>query len=134
MDDWIFIFRGVERIVAVAIGGTAIYLGYRLFLSLPEQKDSDGRFLLPGGISIYLSRVGPGAFFALFGCVIVAISFAYSVNVDYSVRTSNGNQSLVRTDTHVDPNSGSEKTVSISSHGPPTSPSETTAHPRGHRD
>jgi hypothetical protein len=32
--------RVVERILAVVIGGLSIYLGYRLFIKLPEQKDS----------------------------------------------------------------------------------------------
>ena len=66
--------RYIERILAVAIGGLAIYLGYRLFLNMPEKTDSSGKVVLPGNISIYLSRVGPGAFFALFGACIVALS------------------------------------------------------------
>ena len=71
--------RGVERIVAVIIGGVAIYLGFRLFFSLPQDTDNEGRILLPGGISIYLSRLGPGTFFALFGIIVVTVSFVYPV-------------------------------------------------------
>jgi hypothetical protein len=37
--------------------------------------------VLPGGVSIWLSRVGPGIFFALFGAAIVAYSFASTVRV-----------------------------------------------------
>jgi hypothetical protein len=34
---------------------------------------------LPGGISVYLSRIGPGAFFALFGACLVGFSFHSTV-------------------------------------------------------
>ena len=64
-------FRALERILAVVIAGISIYLGYRLFLKLPDKTDSEGKFILPGNISIYISRVGPGVFFALFGAAIL---------------------------------------------------------------
>src|SRR5262249_16712957 len=41
--------------------------------------DSEGKVLLPGGISIYMTRIGPGAFFALFGAIVVAISFHQAI-------------------------------------------------------
>jgi hypothetical protein len=71
--------RASERILAVAIGGLSIYLGYRLLSDMPEHEKSTGKVILPGGISIYMSRVGPGAFFALFGAIVVALSLHYSV-------------------------------------------------------
>lgn len=69
--------RALERIIAVLIGGLAIYLGYQLFIHLPTQMNSEGKIVLPGDISVYLSRVGPGAFFALFGTIVVAASFYF---------------------------------------------------------
>lgn len=66
--------RSFERILDTVIGGISIYLGYRLFLKLPEKTDSQGKVVLPGNISIYLSRVGPGVFFALFGAAVIALS------------------------------------------------------------
>lgn len=75
------VLRGIERLVVVLVGGLSVYLGYRLFLSLPEQKDSEGRLNLPGDISIYFSRVGPGIFFALFGSLIVTASLYFSVTI-----------------------------------------------------
>jgi len=72
--------RFVERILAVAIGGIAIYLGYQLFLRVPELRDSQGRVSLPGGITIILSRVGPGIFFALFGAAVVAYALHEAVS------------------------------------------------------
>ena len=35
--------RVIERVLAVLFGGLSIYLGYRLFIKLPEQKDSEGK-------------------------------------------------------------------------------------------
>jgi hypothetical protein len=72
-------FRSIERIVAVAIGGVSIYLGYRLFIAVPLRRESEGKVVLPGDISIYLSKIGPGAFFALFGAIVVAVSFQQSI-------------------------------------------------------
>lgn len=74
--------RMMERLLAVITGGFSIYLGYRLFVSIPSQANGEGKFALPGGISIYLTRVGPGVFFALFGAIVVALSFHYSIKID----------------------------------------------------
>jgi hypothetical protein len=71
--------RGIERIIATIIGGFSMYLGYRLFLNLPNLKDNTGKVILPGGVSIYLSRVGPGIFFALFGAIVVVASFYFGI-------------------------------------------------------
>ena len=42
--------RSIERIVAVLIGGASIYLGYQLFLAIPERHESEGKVALPGGV------------------------------------------------------------------------------------
>lgn len=76
------ILRSVERILGVLIAGLSIYLGFRLFLALPKKTDSTGKLVLPGGLNVYLSRVGPGAFFALFGCVLVIMSFKQAITVE----------------------------------------------------
>jgi hypothetical protein len=77
--DSIIVLRLAERILAVAIGGLTIYLGYRLFLAIPNSVDSEGRFKLPWNTSIVLSRIGPGVFFALFGSIVVGSSFFRSI-------------------------------------------------------
>jgi hypothetical protein len=77
-----FIFRAVERILDVIIGGFAIHLGYRLFVELPKQTDSSGKITLPGGVNVFLSRIGPGIFFSLFGTVIVALSLYQRMEID----------------------------------------------------
>jgi hypothetical protein len=74
--------RMIERLLAVGIGGMSIYLGYRLFLALPTIRDASGEFHLPLDIKVILWRVGPGAFFALFGAAVVALSFYSSVRYD----------------------------------------------------
>jgi len=74
--------RIFERVLVVAAGALAIYLGYRLFMNMPEHDKSSGKFVLPGGISIFLSRVGPGIFFSLFGAVVIGLSFHYGIKYD----------------------------------------------------
>ena len=76
--------RALERIIAVVIGGVCIWLGQRLFLQIPEQKAGEGRIQFPGGISVYVARVGPGVFFALFGATLVAVSFYRGIEVQSS--------------------------------------------------
>ena len=73
------LLRELERILIVVGGGMCIFLGYRLLLNMPRQTNSQGKVQLPGGVSIYLSRIGPGAFFALFGCIVLGLSFWYAI-------------------------------------------------------
>lgn len=79
--DVMLLMRMVERLLGLLSGALCVVLGYRLFLNLPEKTDSSGKVVLPGGVSIWFSRVGPGIFFALFGAAIVAYSFASTVRV-----------------------------------------------------
>lgn len=82
-----FVFmRMAERILAVGIGGLSIYLGFRLFLTLPTETTSSGRFELPG-YKVVLSKAGPGIFFALFGTIVLAYSFLKAPS--YSDETAN---------------------------------------------
>jgi len=71
----VIILRSAERILAIVIGSLLAYLGFRLFLEVPTTADSEGKFSLPSGAAIHLTRVGPGVFFALFGTGIVVLSF-----------------------------------------------------------
>lgn len=81
-----FLWRAIERFANVLIGALAIYLGYKLFMNLPdrrEDKNGELKLLLPGDISVYVSRVGPGVFFALFGTAVVLMSFVSSLVIDH---------------------------------------------------
>lgn len=62
-----------ERIVAVLLGGLAVYYGYRLFLVLPTETRADGKIALPG-MSVVLSKAGPGLFFVAFGALVILTS------------------------------------------------------------
>lgn len=75
----IIVFRAIERIIAIAVGAMCIYLGYRLFSRIPEEKQGEAKIKFPGDVSIYIARVGPGVFFALFGAVIIGLSFYLKV-------------------------------------------------------
>ena len=77
MDE--ILIRGIERIVIVLGGSLSIFLGYRLFINLPEKSDQSGEIKLPGNISIYLSRVGPGVFFSLFGVAVLVASLYFQM-------------------------------------------------------
>lgn len=79
--DVLLLMRMGERLLGLLGGVLCVVLGYRLFIKLPDKTDSAGKVVLPGGISIWMSRVGPGIFFALFGAGIVAYSFASAVKV-----------------------------------------------------
>jgi len=73
------VMRAIERLLVVIGGGIAIYLGYRLFLAMPNVERGSGKVSLPGGVSIYLSRVGPGVFFSLFGAIVIGLSLHYGI-------------------------------------------------------
>ena len=74
------LLRFIERLTAVLIGGLAIYLGYRLFQSVPEQRDSAGKLELPK-LTIVFTRIGPGVFFALFGVGAVGLSLLQPMQI-----------------------------------------------------
>src|SRR4051812_15285621 len=64
------VFRGGERLVIVAVAALCIWLGYKLFQSLPAQHGSGGKLDLPGA-KLVMSKIGPGVFFALFGGLVL---------------------------------------------------------------
>lgn len=72
--------RMAERITSVLVGALLVILGYRLFVNVPELQDAKGSLRLPKNVSVYLSNIGPGAFFALFGSVIIATSLIYGMS------------------------------------------------------
>lgn len=73
--------RQTERLLIVFGGILAIVLGYRLFMNLPLLERGAGKIQLPGGISIFLTRIGPGVFFALFGTGVLGYSLHQSITV-----------------------------------------------------
>lgn len=67
-----YLGQDVLNLAIVGIGTFVIWLGYRLFRDMPSRREGETKISLPGGISIFLSRVGPGIFFALFGSAMIA--------------------------------------------------------------
>ncbi|MFZ2171854.1 MAG: hypothetical protein WAW61_19715 [Methylococcaceae bacterium] len=92
--DEIMLLRMGERILAVIIGAICIFLGYCLFLRIPEQRKGEANIGLPGGISIFITRVGPGVFFALFGAMIVAISFFKGIYFEDNINSAENTERL----------------------------------------
>lgn len=78
----------IERVLAVVVGGMSVYLGYRLFIKLPEQMDSSGKVVLPGGISVFVSRIGSGVFFSLFGAAVVVVSLQQGLELNLANKAS----------------------------------------------
>ena len=78
--------RHLERLMIVVAGALSIVLGYRMFLAIPRASEAaasgEGKLELPGGVSIYVTRVGPGVFFALFGAVILGFGLYHGLSVD----------------------------------------------------
>ncbi len=62
----------VQHLTIAGIGLMIAVLGYRMFRDMPALQEGSARIGLPGGISIYWSRIGPGAFFVLFGTGLIA--------------------------------------------------------------
>src|SRR5262249_19090860 len=87
----VIIFRMVERILGVLMGGVLIYFGYRLFLNLAGGRGRDrgaGEFSIGGGNKIKLSKVGSGGFFALFGAALIVFSLVKPVSLTVSPRSA----------------------------------------------
>lgn len=81
----VVVLRSAERVLAIGVGCLLAFLGYRLFITVPTAQDGEGRFTLPSGAGIHLTRVGPGVFFSLFGTAIVALSFLKPVDYRQSL-------------------------------------------------
>lgn len=98
MDATLFvtpiILRMLERLLVVAIGGLTIYLGYRLFIDLPLQTNQQGKIELPG-LSVTLSKVGPGIFFCAFGCLVIAYALAKPVSSQFTQQLASTSDGLV---------------------------------------
>ena len=74
------IARGLERLLIVAAGAAAMWMGWRLFLSLGEQASQEAEFSYKD-LLIKFQRVGPGAFFALFGAAIIIVSISNPLRI-----------------------------------------------------
>jgi hypothetical protein len=86
----ILLMRGIERLAIVLIGGMAIYLGYRLFLAVEAEAEGEARITLPHDVTVMVSRVGPGVFFALFGSLVVVASLYFSIRYSDAERSYSG--------------------------------------------
>ena len=96
----IYLISLVQHLTIAGIGLMIAVLGYRMFRDMPALQEGSARIGLPGGISIFWSRVGPGAFFVLFGTGLIAytaphLTFTYRQG-DTSIASQGfGNQPAV---------------------------------------
>ncbi|MCP4318034.1 MAG: hypothetical protein GY789_18935 [Hyphomicrobiales bacterium] len=75
------VLNGIQHIVTIGVGLMAVFLGYRLFIELPLRREGESKLDLPGGVSIMLSRIGPGIFFALFGAGMIIYSIMKPIEI-----------------------------------------------------
>jgi hypothetical protein len=73
----LFLASTVQQLGAAAIGLAIAWMGFRLFREMPALREGEAKIGLPGGVSIYFSRIGPGAFFVLFGSGLIAYTMAH---------------------------------------------------------
>ena len=72
--DTALLLRAIERYITTAIGGIAIYCGYRLFQTVDVSQEGTAQFSFRDQAKLILSHIGPGVFFALFGTAIAVVS------------------------------------------------------------
>lgn len=65
--------RGLERLMIVAAGAAAMWMGWKLFYRLNNQPDQQAEFSYKQ-LLVKFQRVGPGIFFAFFGSAVLAFS------------------------------------------------------------
>ena len=72
--EMLMLARSAERIVALLLGGAAIYLAFKLFLNLPNVNSIDDNFKFKTYFSYHIIKIGMGAMFMMFGATIVLFS------------------------------------------------------------
>lgn len=103
----LFVVRALERVMAVLIGGLAIYLGYRLFLAVKATGEGSAEVKLPSDVTVMVSRVGPGVFFALFGALVVGTSYAFPIQYsETESQTAAGTSESAKKISGIGPGSG----------------------------
>lgn len=75
------VLNGIQHIITIIVGMAAFFLGYRLFIEMPRRREGETKLDLPGGVSIMLSRIGPGIFFALFGAGMIIYSITKPIEI-----------------------------------------------------
>jgi hypothetical protein len=84
-DQILVVGRVVERLLICLFGGLSLALGWNLFrVGVLDQQSAS---LETTGWRVELKRVGPGTFFALFGCVVLAISLHSPLTLGPEIRT-----------------------------------------------
>ncbi len=72
--------RSLERIIAALLGGGAIYMGYKIFVSLPNISAMEDNFKFKKHLSFHLVKIGLGLVFTVFGAYIVLATVLSKVN------------------------------------------------------
>ncbi|MFV0593567.1 MAG: hypothetical protein ACK5M7_19505 [Draconibacterium sp.] len=87
--------RAHERLLALAIAGICIILGFLLFLFAPDAPTEGTANLEWANKKFMMANVGPGVFFALFG----AVNTVYSIVTQAKTRKTITNNNEQQTET-----------------------------------
>jgi hypothetical protein len=85
--------RVVERLMICAFGGLSLTYGWNLF-RIGVLNDQSAEFAAKGW-RINLKRVGPGAFFALFGCAVLSLSLRSPLGLSLTTEQQATNRTIV---------------------------------------
>lgn len=80
------------RLCSLLIGAFFVYLGYRLFSEVPVDNEGGAEISGPQGLTIKLTRIGPGVFFALFGTLIVVWTLNQPLQHKQTIVAADGTQ------------------------------------------
>jgi len=81
----LIVLRLLERITAVVIGGLSVYMGYRLFLEVPDINNVEAKITVKEHLETNISKVGPGAIFAIFGIIVVSSSLIRGISFENKI-------------------------------------------------
>jgi hypothetical protein len=108
-------FRGSERVLIVLAATLCIWLGYRLFQSLPTQHNAQGKLELPGA-KLTMSKIGPGVFFALFGALVLWQGQEHALDTtDHRTATVQGDVTRDTRGTYVGAGNDSQAALNVQS-------------------
>lgn len=68
-----FLYAALFRLTIIVVGAVSIFLGYLLFVKDPIGQGKTSAIAEAGGFKLTLKNFWPGAYFALFGTIIIGI-------------------------------------------------------------
>lgn len=77
----LFYYRSIERCIILSIAAFTIFLGFYLFLAIPDISETEGEIEIFKAMAISWSNTGPGIYFVALGSFILFTAFKRNLNV-----------------------------------------------------